>query len=346
MTPDTEQRNPDDGARGIIALFGASGTIGRAVAREALAAGYHLIWIARREPDGALAHDPRVTVRRVDFSQGSDQLIADLKIALAGRSGEQAPSARPRAVISCVASRTGTPQDAWSVDHDLQCAILRATQAVGIDRFILLSAICVQKPELDFQYAKRQFEETLQASDLIWSIVRPTAYFKSLTGQIDRVVDGKPFMLFGDGTLTACKPISDRDLAVYILSCLDEPARQNAILPIGGPGPALTLRDIGEMVFSLSGKPPRFKSVPPGLLNHIARALSVVGTIMPPLREKAALARIGHYYATQSMLVWNDGAGRYDADATPSFGEDRLEDYIKARLGGTVSDDRADHRVF
>jgi divinyl chlorophyllide a 8-vinyl-reductase len=77
------------------------------------------------------------------------------------------------------------------------------------------------------------------ASPLRWSIVRPTAFFKSLSGQIARVQAGKPFLLFGDGALTACKPISDRDLGDYIAGCLSDPDRWNRILPIGGPGPAL-----------------------------------------------------------------------------------------------------------
>ena len=70
----------------------------------------------------------------------------------------------------------------------------------------------MQKPLLEFQRAKLAFEDKLKASGLTWSIVRPTAFFKSLSGQIARVRAGKPFLLFGDGTLTACKPISDDDL--------------------------------------------------------------------------------------------------------------------------------------
>ena len=31
-------------------------------------------------------------------------------------------------------------------------------------------------------------------------------------------------------------------------------------------------------------------------------------------------ARTGRYYATESMLVWDEAAGRYDPDATPEFG--------------------------
>jgi divinyl chlorophyllide a 8-vinyl-reductase len=52
---------------------------------------------------------------------------------------------------------------------------------------VLLSAICVQKPELAFQHAKLAFERALIDSGLAYTIVRPTAFFKSLSGQVDRV---------------------------------------------------------------------------------------------------------------------------------------------------------------
>ena len=58
---------------------------------------------------------------------------------------------------------------------------------------MLLSAICVQKPLLAFQQAKLAFEKELVASVLVYSIVRPRAFFKSLSGQAQRVKRGKPF---------------------------------------------------------------------------------------------------------------------------------------------------------
>ncbi len=80
-----------------------------------------------------------------------------------------------------------------------------------MSHFVLLSAICAQKPVLAFQKAKLAFEAHLLEQGLTYSIVRPTAFFKSLSGQVARVKQGGPFLVFGDGRLTACKPISDAD---------------------------------------------------------------------------------------------------------------------------------------
>ena len=250
------------------------------------------------------------------------------------------------ALVSCLASRTGVPEDAWAIDHRAHVHALEAARKVGVRQVVLLSAICVQKPILAFQQAKLAFEKTLVESGLVYSIVRPTAFFKSLSGQIDRVKRGKPFLVFGDGALTACKPISDRDLGNYLADCLDDDRLHNRILPIGGPGEAMTPRQQGEQLFALLSKPPRFKQVPVALLDTIVAVLGGLGRWIPPLAAKAELARIGRYYATESMLVLNPQTGRYDAAATPSTGSDTLSDFYADLVSGAVSAERGDHSVF
>jgi divinyl chlorophyllide a 8-vinyl-reductase len=250
------------------------------------------------------------------------------------------------AVVSCMASRTGAPKDAWAVDHLAHSHALKAAKAAGVTKFVLLSAICVQRPQLEFQKAKLAFEQELIASGLDYSIVRATAFFKSLSGQIARVQRGKPFLMFGDGKLTACKPISDDDLGRYLADCVSDPARSNRVLPIGGPGPAITPREQGEKLFALLGREPRFSRAPVAMLDAIIAALSAAGRVVPAMRDKAELARIGRYYATESMLVWDDKAGRYDADATPSTGADTLFDHYARVIAGEASIERGAHSVF
>jgi divinyl chlorophyllide a 8-vinyl-reductase len=210
----------------------------------------------------------------------------------------------------------------------------------------LLSAICVQKPRLAFQHAKLAFERELMDSGLTYSIVRPTAYFKSLSGQVERVKKGKAFLVFGDGALTACKPISDDDLGDFMAGCLNDQSRHNRVLPVGGPGPAITPRQQGELLFALLGQAPRFKQVPVALLDRIVTVLGWLGRVVPALAAKAELARIGRYYATESMLVWDAKHGRFDAAATPSHGTRTLSDHYRDLLSGANRSERGDHAVF
>ena len=54
---------------------------------------------------------------------------------------------------------------------------------------------------------------------MTYSIVRPTAFFKSVSGQLEVVKSGAPFVMFGDGEVTRCNPIAERDLAQYLIDC-------------------------------------------------------------------------------------------------------------------------------
>jgi divinyl chlorophyllide a 8-vinyl-reductase len=325
-----------------LCVLGATGTIGQATVRALVRRGHEVVCFVR----------PRSGVGGVWGPQESAQLLAGAQVRLcdvsdpASLAEEGFVGERFDAVVSCLASRTGAPKDAWAIDYQAHIHALKAAQDAGIGQFVLLSAICVQKPLLAFQHAKLAFEAALIESGVKYSIVRPTAFFKSLSGQVERVRAGKPFLLFGDGALTSCKPISDDDLADYLADCLDDASRWNRVLPIGGPGEAITPRQQGERLFALLGRAPRFTSVPVGMLDVIIKVLGVLGRLAPALADKAELARIGRYYATESMLVLNPDTGRYDAAATPSAGTETLFDYYDRLVSGAARLERGDHAVF
>ena len=343
ITPNAVQTGSPQGmSPRRVFVIGATGTIGQATVRALLQRGHQVVCFVR----------PRAGVRGALAADASRQLLQGATVRF-GAVTDPAALARDGfcgehfdVLVSCLASRTGAPKDAWAVDHQAHVHALEAARAAGVTQVVLLSAICVQKPLLAFQQAKLAFERYLIESGLTFSIVRPTAFFKSLSGQIDRVRRGKPFLLFGDGRLTACKPISDRDLGDYLADCLDQTDRQNRILPIGGPGPAITSREQGDKLFALLGRPPKFSHVPVALLDVIIAVLGTLGRLIPTLADKAELARIGRYYATESMLVLNPQTGQYDANATPSTGTETLFDFYADLVSGKVATERGDHAVF
>ena len=325
-----------------ILVLGATGTIGQAAVKSLLREGHEVVCFIRAKAgvNGQLTlQDWQAKMPGAIFRTGD---VTDAKsLTQDGFANEHFDT-----LMSCLASRTGNPKDAWAIDHTAHMLALKVAQEAGVKHFVLLSAICVQKPLLTFQHAKLAFEDALVKSGMRYTIVRPTAFFKSLCGQIDRVRKGKPFLLFGDGQLTACKPISDPDLGNYLAQCVSDPALHNRILPIGGPGPAITPLQQGEYLFALLGKTPKYSHVPVKMMDLIIGALSLLGHVIPPLANKAELARIGRYYATESMLVWNAAQDRYDADATPSTGRETLWDCYQDLVSGKTSLERGDHAVF
>ena len=241
-----------------VLVLGATGTIGRATVRALVKRGHEVVCFVRTRAGVGGALTPDDSIRLLEGAAIRFGDVTDpASLARDGVRGECFD-----ALVSCLASRTGSPKDAWAIDYAAHLNALEVAKASGVSHMVLLSAICVQKPRLAFQHAKLAFERALIESGLTYSIVRPTAFFKSLSGQIDRLKRGKPFLLFGDGTLTACKPIGDDDLGHYLAICLDDDSRRNRVLPIGGPGEAVTPKQQAECLFALLHREPRFRRVP------------------------------------------------------------------------------------
>jgi divinyl chlorophyllide a 8-vinyl-reductase len=325
-----------------VFVVGSTGYIGKHVVRELVRRGHDVVGFARRSAGvGGTENEMRTRAALAGAESRFGDVTDPQSIADDGFRGEKFD-----AVVSCLATRTGAAKDAWRIEHRANLDVLEASKKAGVQNFVLLSAICVQKPRLEFQKAKLAFEGALIESGIAYSIVRPTAFFKSLSGQVEAVKRGKPFLVFGDGEGTACKPISERDLAGFIADCLDDPEKRNAILPVGGPGPAITPKEQGALLCTLSGRPVRYRRAPVRMMNAIIFTLAAFGKIFPKVHNMAEFARIGRYYATESMLVWNEALARYDADATPSYGSDTLADfYARVIREGLAGQDLGDHAV-
>ncbi|KAI3428321.1 hypothetical protein D9Q98_006701 [Chlorella vulgaris] len=329
-----------------VLVVGATGYIGKYVVKELVKRGYNVVAFAR-ERSGVggkkSADDVRQELAGADVRFGD---VSDMS-SLRGTAFKD----KVDVVVSCLASRTGGIKDSWDIDYQATLNALEAGRAQGAAHFVLLSAICVQKPLLEFQRAKLALEAKLQEAakegGITHSIVRPTAFFKSLAGQVELVKDGKPYVMFGDGTLAACKPISEEDLARFIADCVAEEDKVNQVLPIGGPGQALTAKDQAEMLFDILGKPPKYFPVPVALMDGIIGLLDLLAKVFPGLKDGAEFGKIGKYYAVESMLLWDPVNQQYMADETPSYGTDTLEAFFRrAATEGLKGQELGDQAVF
>ena len=296
-----------------IFVAGSTGYIGKNVVKYALDNGFDVVTAKRHSDNKPGQLNKKLKV--IKISNNDNNWIADLE--------------KVDVIISCLASRTGEPKDAHLVDYKLNCLLLEKAKALKCSQFILLSAICVQKPRLAFQFEKLAFEEELKKSGLNFSIVRPTAYFKSLSGQIENIKKGKPYVYFGDGQITQCNPISEKDLSLYILSCIKDKTKWRKILPIGGPKQSITPKDIGKILFEIFEVSPKYKSFPTKILDAIRLLLLIISPFSNWAKNKSELIKIAKYYATESMLIWDEKKECYDANMTPSTGKDTLREIIE-----------------
>ena len=340
-----------------VLIFGSTGYIGRYVVTEMVKRGFNVVAVAR-EKSGINGKSDRNQVSsdlqgaQICFADVTD--LSSLNDAIA--KAKEKVNGPFHVVISCLASRSGGVKDSWKIDYEATLNSLLSGRNYGASHFVLLSAICVQKPLLEFQKAKLKFEAELQNlakeenaenNSFTYSIVRPTAFFKSLGGQVETVKNGQPYIMFGDGALCACKPISEADLASFIADCVTDEDKMNKILPIGGPGEALTPRQQGEMLFRILGKEPKFLQVPIQIMDFAIGLLDFLVKLFPSLEDAAEFGKIGRYYAAESMLVYDPDTGKYDAESTPSYGSDTLEAFFERVVReGMSGQELGDQAVF
>lgn len=104
-----------------------------------------------------------------------------------------------------------------------------------------------------------------------------------VAAQVELIKKGNPYVMFGDGQLAACKPISEADLATFIVNCVSEEDKKNQILPIGGPGKAYTALEQAEMQFKFAGKDPKYIKVPVAIMDAIISIFDFLAGIFPGL---------------------------------------------------------------
>lgn len=224
-----------------VVIAGATGYIGRAVVQESVKRGYHTVALVRDKSKLAAAYGECFHGATIVECNVQDEY--ELQTTL-----EHVSSSRVDAVISCLASPSGTRKDAYAIDYQATLNCLRAGQQVKARHFCLLSAFCCRNPLLQLQQAKLKMEAELQnQSNLTYSIVRPTAFFKSVSGQLEAIQSGAPYVMFDDGAATRCNPIAESELAEFMMDTLIHQDMQNRILNVGGPDEPLTNKDLGEV---------------------------------------------------------------------------------------------------
>ncbi len=205
-----------------VVVVGGTGYIGKYVVRESVRRGFDTVAIVR--PGSS---------PKEEYTKGATIIYGD--VTDEESMNKVAFNSKTDVIISCLASRSGTKDDSYKIDYQATLNCLNAARKNKVDQFILLSAICVRKPLLQFQNAKLKFEDALvNAGDIKYSIVRPTAFFKSVSAQFELLQQGWPFVMFGNGEICKCNPIAESDLATYMINCIEDKTKWNKILDLGG----------------------------------------------------------------------------------------------------------------
>ena len=301
--------NTEPKTKKTVLIVGATGYIGSAVVAEAVQQGHHVIAVTRSAKSVDQFAD--VEVVQADVTNPSSIAAAFNK--------------KIDAVISCLGCHSGLAKDFDAIDYQATLNVMNAALENGAKEFILLSAICVRKPELPLQLAKLKFEDELMRSGLDYTIVRPTAYFWVFDSQRKMIAKGRPGFLIGSGKQSCHNPISQADLAEFMVGSIGNPERQNRVFVIGGPevpGNIITYKDALEMVFKSMGKEPRFFSVPGWSMTGMIGVTWFLGKFSRKIGEFSELLKIIYYYMRYDMRAPGYGADTFQQHATNTVGGD------------------------
>ena len=145
---------------------------------------------------------------------------------------------------------------------------------------------------------------------------------------------------FSLNIVTKCNPISDSDLAKYMIDCITDESRHNKILNIGGPDDPITMKMQGEMIFNLAGRTPQYVTTPIWIFDVIINSLQWLADVTnsESLSDAAETGRIGKYYAVEDMLT---------TDPSEKYGTISLKDhYSRLVAEGRPEDDPCTYTVL
>jgi NADH dehydrogenase len=142
--------------------------------------------------------------------------------------------------------------------------LVEASRAAGARRFVYVSAAGASPGGATaYQRTKARAEEAVRASDLEWTVLRPTVVFgpggpgPNLVRQLGGVLRAAPVMpVFGDGRYLL-QPVSSGNLAEGVVAALAAPARRT--YDVGGPE-RLPYVEVLRRIAAALGRP--FRPVP------------------------------------------------------------------------------------
>ncbi len=149
-----------------------------------------------------------------------------------------------------------------AVDFEGNVNLLRAAEAAGVRRFVLLSMHDARASHpMELARMKRAAEDALRASRLDWTIVRPTPFMELWAGIVgDPIVKKGKTTVFGRGD----NPVNfscERDVASFVELALLDPSLGGAVLDIGGPD-NLSFNQLVQQIELASGRKATVRHVP------------------------------------------------------------------------------------
>ena len=240
-----------------LLIVGATGTLGRQVARRALDEGYKVRCLVRSFKKAAFLKE-----------WGAELVPGDLCV----------PQSLPPAIVDVTAvidASTSRPTDSLTikqVDWDGKVALIQAAKAANVERFIFFSILDAQNyPDVPLMEIKRCTELFLSEAGLNYTILRPCGFMQGLISQYAiPILERQAVWVTGESSPIAY--MDTQDIAKFAIRALSVPETEKQSFPVVGSR-AWSAEEIISLCERLSGQDARITRMPINLLRTVRRML-------------------------------------------------------------------------
>lgn len=241
-----------------LLVVGATGTLGRQVARQALDEDHEVRCLVRNPNKAIFLKEWGAEIVKGDLCDR-----ATLTAALSGVD----------AVIDAATARVTDNLRARDVDWAGKVNLIQETKAAGVDRYIFFSIInAEQYPEVPLMDIKRCTELFLAESGLNYTVLQLAGFMQGLISQYAiPILEEQVVWVSGESTPIAY--MNTQDIARFAVRALSVPATEKKTFPVVGTK-AWGAYEIMNLCENLSGKTTRISRISLtvlGLLRRLTR---------------------------------------------------------------------------
>ena len=262
---------------GPVAVAGATGFVGGAIAAELAGRGRSIVALTHRPQPTQAALPAGWSIERFDVTRDGESLPAGLGALVIALAFHGYPMENPRR------GETFEEVDAAGTER-----LVAAARQVDVPRLVYISGAgaAPDAPRHWFR-AKWRAEEAVRGSGIPWTIIRPTWLYGPRDDALNRFVRLGRWLpvvpMPGDGR-SLLAPVFIGDLAVLVADALSAEAATDQVFELGGPE-TLTMNEIVHRALAADGRRRPILHAPAALMKLAAWPLAFLPR--PPLTPDA-----------------------------------------------------------
>ncbi len=291
-----------------ILLVGATGTLGRQIAKQAIEEGHEVRCFVRNPRKASFLQE-----WGCELTKGNLLNSGDIEYAL-------------QDIEVVIDSATGRPEDSKSIyetDWDGKLNLFNACESKEIKRVIFLSILLTEKfrnvPLMDVKYCT---EKLLEKSNFDYTIFKCAAFMQGVISQFAiPVLDSQAVWM--SGTPTKIAYMNTQDMAKVVVSSLNNPKSYKLSLPLVGPK-AWDSDEVISLCEKYSNKKAKIFRVSPFLIKVTQSVVSFFQDALN-VSERLAFAEV----TSSGIALDSDMSNTYEILNLKKEDVTSLESYIK-----------------